>query len=106
MAERKLLGYADVDSGQLLVTDPCYLEDWEGHEWNEGTHKPGEYSYGGACDATVNKPGYGQLNHKMGHGGAGVAIGGFGGDGSFPVFGEFEDGYLVRVIIDFGFSDE
>lgn len=34
MAERKLIGRVGVDSGQLLIIDPCYIEDhWE----NNGT---------------------------------------------------------------------
>ena len=33
--------------------------------------------------------------------GAGVKITGFGGDGIFPVFGEYDkDGLLVKVVID------
>jgi len=26
---RKLAGYFTVDSGQAMVGDPCYLDDWE-----------------------------------------------------------------------------
>lgn len=31
----KYLGSCGVDSGQLLVTDPCYLEDWEANEFED-----------------------------------------------------------------------
>ena len=30
-----------------------------------------------------------------------LLLGAFGGDGTFPVFGEFEDGELLRVTIEF-----
>lgn len=29
-----LMGSVMVDSGQLLITDPCYLKDWKGNEVN------------------------------------------------------------------------
>jgi len=29
--EKVLLGYACVDSGQLIITDPCYLKDFKTH---------------------------------------------------------------------------
>ena len=30
---KKLLGYVNVDSGQLMVTDPCYLKQFENNEY-------------------------------------------------------------------------
>ncbi|GIO10197.1 hypothetical protein J31TS6_62250 [Brevibacillus reuszeri] len=31
--ERKLLGQVGVDSGQLVIIDPCYIEsEWQGKE--------------------------------------------------------------------------
>lgn len=101
---RVLMGHVDVDSGQLMVGDPCYLSSWKGNDWNPGTPK-GEYSYGGACEATVTGVAFGELNHDGGHPGAAVAFGGFGGDGTFPVYAEYDsDGYLSKVTIDFGYE--
>lgn len=37
MEERDLkvfVGYISVDSGQVMVVDPCYLNEWEGNEFN------------------------------------------------------------------------
>jgi hypothetical protein len=118
--KRILLGYAAVDSGQLLVTDPCYLKDWQANEYDdekpdsEGLHS---YSYQGACNATCGglgdtKPRYGgALRFAKGHEGAGVAFSTGFGDGSYPVYGYLRDcgewGVRVaRVEIDFMGEEE
>lgn len=103
---RILMGHVDVDSGQLMVGDPCYLSEWKGHDWEQDAPK-GEYSYSGACEATTSGVAFGELNHAMGHPGAAIAFGGFGGDGSFPVYAEYDsDGYLSKVTIDFGYDGD
>ncbi|WP_164684897.1 hypothetical protein [Brevibacillus reuszeri] len=45
--ERKLLGQVGVDSGQLVIIDPCYIEsEWQGKDsvlgvdfWGQGQEK-------------------------------------------------------------------
>jgi hypothetical protein len=110
MKDKILVGHCGVDSGQLVITDPCYIDS----EWikkdvklDKGGHfkkvKEGEFSYAGACQATLSKGHVGgQLNYKLGHAGVGVAIGGFGGDGYFPVYAYLDkDGLVEKVDIDF-----
>lgn len=100
------LGEVGVDSGQLMITDPCYIDsEWkqEEHtgEHREGDHGPGvlfPYSYDGACRATTNGS-HGQLAYSTGHAGAGVAFTTYMGDGIYPVYGERHDGRMVRVYI-------
>ena len=82
MKNTKLLGQVGVDSGQLLITDPCYLE-------NEIPN------YKTLCEIS------GQINYKWGHAGAGFKLDGFGGDGLFPVYGVYEDGMLVEMRVVF-----
>jgi len=80
-AELKQLGVVGVDSGQLIITDPCYIDSLP--------------NYKKLCD--IN----GQVYFRDGHPAAGVKIEDFGGDGIFPVFGEYDkDGLLVKVVID------
>jgi hypothetical protein len=91
-------GYFSVDSGQAMVGDPCYLDQWqtdEGLEWNlEG--KVGNYSYQGASATTIENS-YGEL----GIGSAVVFNTGY-GDGYYPVYVQMnEDGRIVKVVIDF-----
>lgn len=117
------LGEVAVDSGQLMVTDPCYIgSQWlppsdEDRVWwrdqspgaeIDGTPTAGEdeerlfpYSYRGASEATLSN-GYGGLAFELGHAGAGVAFGTAWGDGIYPVYGELHNGRIVRVYITTG----
>lgn len=67
----------------------------------------GEFSYEGACKATLNnEDSVGQLNYKLGHAGAGVVFSTGMGDGLYPVYAELieTDDYgerIARVWVDF-----
>ena len=61
-------GHVAVDSGQLLIIDPCYMEDFIKL-----------YSYDDICSYEGNIP------FPKGHDGMGCKLGGFGGDGMFDV---------------------
>jgi len=94
----KLAGYFTVDSGQAMVGDPCYLDDWDtnkNEEWNiEG--KAGDYSYHGASATTIANA-YGELGHAK----AVVFNTGY-GDGMYPVYVELNDDNRVsKVVLDF-----
>ena len=96
--EMTLIGHFAVDSGQAMVGDPCYLDEWDtnkNEEWNiEG--KVGEYSYHGAS-ATTLANNYGEL----GIANAIVFSTGY-GDGYYPVYAEMnEDGRVARIVIEF-----
>ena len=87
-----------VDSGQAMVGDPCYLDQWktdEGIEWNlEG--KEGQYTYQGASATTISND-FGEL----GLGSAVVFNTGY-GDGYYPVYVQMnDDGRVSKVVIDF-----
>lgn len=133
------IGEVGVDSGQLMVCDPGYIDsEWEkendkplfdnllkvvatgklipssrklkgktfdsgykdGMTHNEAIQKgileevpekeTGTFSYRGCSRATIGK-GFGQLNYKMGHAGAGVAFSSGWGDGCYKVFAKFKD---------------
>lgn len=91
-------GSVCVDSGQIMIGDPCYLNDWDPNtndEWNvEG--KQGEYSYFGACATTLNAN-VGELGTMT----SVVMSSGY-GDGVYPVFVKFnEDGRVSMAVIDF-----
>lgn len=104
------IGTVGVDSGQILITDPCYIDS----EWQHPTKKDkdnsdfknkknkGKYSYQGCCNATLSKEMSGQLNYELGHAGAGVAVTSGCGDGNYPVFATYnKKGKISRIIIDF-----
>jgi hypothetical protein len=101
--EMTLIGHFSVDSGQAMVGDPCYLDEWDtnrNEEWNiEG--KEGQYSYHGASATTIANN-YGELGMAT----AVVFSTGY-GDGLYPVYAEMnEDGRVARILIDFVGDDE
>ena len=99
----EFVGVVGVDSGQLMVCDPCYLEK----EWSPvvtldfGPGAAGKFSYDGACNATLSAAGHGQLNFLLGHAGAGVAFSSGWGDGSYEVWIRRSEGRIAeaRVIM-------
>lgn len=98
----ELVGSFGVDSGQAMVGDPCYLDQWktnDGDEWNlEG--KIGEYSYHGASATSLDSQA-GTLG-----GGLSVVFNTGYGDGVYPVYAKFdEEGRIAKIVIDF-ISDE
>jgi hypothetical protein len=100
------IGSFAVDSGQAMVGDPCYLDEWEpwnrkAEEFDKYVEKAGEYGYLGACGAISNE-GYGVLGNAS----AVVFSTGY-GDGYYPVYAEFnEDGRIAKVVIEFIGEDE
>lgn len=93
------IGFVAVDSGQLLITDPGYVNGWG--EEGFGEAPAGHYSYGGACETTLSADSAGQLNFPAGHGGMGVVSSTGFGDGLYPVYATYvddEDGSWGRRI--------
>lgn len=140
------MGIVGVDSGQLMITDPCYIKsEWLEEEFEDirlykdkntfkvyqylkdfthyndkiagydktvnelikekileeiKTISEFNYSYKGACAATMSKKGFGELNYKMGHKGAGIVFGTLLGDGEYKVYAEKYNGEIFRVYVD------
>jgi hypothetical protein len=112
MAERKngkwLVGRVGVDAGMVMVGDPCYLSDYgkkssDGFEWVEGeveaqkTANEFEYSYSGACAATLSENSAGELGN-----GSAVAVSSGYGDGQYPVYAHYNhEGRIERLEVVF-----
>lgn len=106
----QLIGEFSVDSGQAMIGDPCYLDEWK--PWNseednfeDHVNKVGEYGYLGACNATLTNN-FGQVGGMNA-----VAFSTGYGDGIYPVYAHInEDGRVGMVVIDFtgeyGVDDE
>jgi hypothetical protein len=116
-----LIGEIFVDSGQAMIGDPCYLDDWK--TWNSDSDIPfeehenriGEYGYLGAANATLSKEGYGTLGTAVIEGsgltgtnaGSAVVFSTGYGDGIYPVYAEMnEDGRVARIVIEFITDEE
>src|SRR3990167_4615674 len=97
--KKKLIGYAPVDSGQLIIIDPCYLGEWKD---GKAFPKEGEPSnhYAKACKATTGKAQAGEIL-VSGIAGNGVVFCSGWGDGNYPVSAVYsEDGHIKSVRID------
>ncbi|MCM6761910.1 DUF4241 domain-containing protein [Rathayibacter sp. ZW T2_19] len=105
----ELIGEVGVDSGQLMVTDPCYVDT----EWQDEPFIPDgkierdedtlfHYSYDGACRSTLSGGGHGELAFTKGHAGAGVVFSTAWGDGMYAIYAEKHDGHIVRVYVNVG----
>jgi hypothetical protein len=99
--KRELLGYFGVDSGQVMITDPCYIEGW----WEIQDKNPeqlkkyphlADYSLQGACKKTLSKKKGGML----GKGSAVVSSTGY-GDGEYKVYATKKDGCIKKLEIEF-----
>ena len=101
-----LLGHVGVDSGQLLLCDPCYIDSqWKQEDFTD-TVSEHSFNYNACSKATLSKKRAGQLNYKMGHEGVGVAFSTAFGDGFYPVFQNFDDqGELISVQVVFQFPE-
>lgn len=90
------LGTVGVDSGQLMVCDPCYIGDsWEKEPFDRNK-KSKKFSYLGACTATNHGKG-GQIG-----GGLGVAFRSGAGDGEYEVKARIVQGEVaeIRILFD------
>ena len=98
LTDLQYAGSFSVDSGQAMVGDPCYLNDYDPNtndEWNlEG--KLGQYSYQG-ISATTLKDNYGSIED-----GKAIAFSTGYGDGNYPVYVKLDsDNRVSMVVIDF-----
>ena len=77
--EKKIIGHCGVDSGQLLIIDPCYLGEWKDGEVDFDT-KDFQNDYDEASKLTVD-------NDKQGgqHSKGGVVFNSGLGDGEYQV---------------------
>jgi len=101
------LGTFGVDSGQVLITDPCYLHDWKANEFDEAEikkmqeSKEFEYSYNGACARTLLEE---KGRRSAGHIGLGcdgiVSSTGY-GDGEYEVWALYREGRVKELKVKF-----
>ena len=96
MSSQRQIGTIGVDAGLCWIGDPCYILHKEepageiGKSWKE------------FCDMIDHDSRHTQFNYRKGHPGLGVCVQTGYGDGTYPVFAEFNsDGVLARVIVDF-----
>lgn len=93
---RTQIGEVWVDSGQVMIVDPCYLKDWVDNDFKEKEDGDTSFSYAGACNVTLSGARAGQLEH-----GAVVSSTAY-GDGVYPAYVERDSsGTILRLIVEF-----
>ena len=88
MTERRFLGVVEVDSGTILIGDPAYVLP------DAARSKPG-IDYKEIVDLRIGE----ESAIPMANGLAQLAI--VRDDGPYFVYGEFDDGMLIRITIEF-----
>ena len=89
---KKHIGNIAVDSGQIMIVDPCYVLDGK-------SAKEDEDLYQKTCDITLKKT-YGEVTFS-GKAGNGVVSQTFDGDGFYRVYAEVDkNGNPERIIIE------
>lgn len=97
----KKIGVIGVDAGLCWIGDPCYIIH------SEQPNKELGKDWGEFCNNLWKKEsesgGQGvQYNYDLGHPGLGVVVSTGYGDGTYPVYAEFNDeGRCVKVWVDF-----
>jgi len=101
------IGSFGVDSGQVLITDPCYLHDWKADEFKkeeiEEMQKSGKfaYSYNGACARTLMEEKGKRGAGHIGLGCDGVVSPTGWGDGEYEVYALYKGGRVKELKIRF-----
>jgi len=95
----KKIGVVGVDSGQLMIVDPCYIDnDWKKEEYNEKKNAKENFSYNAVCKK--NNDGVRQINYEAGHKGLAVSFCSGFGDGVYEVYALFKkfDKMDMRIV--------
>lgn len=101
---RHRIGEVWVDSGQVMLVDPCYLHDWGNTDYAETDQAT--FDYPGACAVTCGHA-QGQEGEQAGQMEHGAVVTSSGwGDGSYPVYVTVRQGRVVSLTIDFENCDE
>lgn len=94
--KKELIGYVAVDSGQVIIVDPCYLASWKDGESTDKTSH-----YGQCCEETLSKKRGGEVLVSS-VAGIGVASSTYDGDGRYPVYADKDKhGRIKSLTIEF-----
>jgi hypothetical protein len=100
---KKIIGHVPVDSGQVIIVDPCYLSGWVHGDYIANDNTPPTSNYDEACKVTVGEPGYGKIKKNNVYG---LASGTAYGDGYYPVVAELKGSRILSLTIVFSEESE
>ena len=89
-------GRIGVDTGMVIVGDPRYFATPDSDE-----HPAKDWKAFLRLLRRKQHRGIAQLHYRRGHAGLGVVVGGFGGDGVFPVYVRRDGNMVAEMRVDF-----
>lgn len=89
-------GRIGVDTGMVIVGDPRYFATPDADE-----HPAKDWKAFLGLLRRKQHRGIAQLHYRRGHAGLGVVVGGFGGDGVFPVYVRRHGNMVAEMRVDF-----
>ena len=95
------IGSFGVDSGTVMIVDPCYVLDGEGKYPLSFGHDWGEFVVMNLMDEAGN-----HLDSKQLHGEMGVVSSTGYGDGVYPVYARMAEGRIMEIRILFDGSEK
>lgn len=104
---RKLIGHVSVDSGTIMIIDPCYVLPDDRGDGDDGLNYPTECHPDSPFNDSPSSVYLRAVGHTAENGdryGAwhlGMITGTYYGDGSYPVYAEIEGSRVRRITIDF-----
>ena len=94
------LGHVAVDSGQLMITDPCRIDEYWKKEDYDSKSKPTPFSYNDIAHKTLEKTTSSNFPRSKSQGLAIHVSSGY-GDGLYQTWGyQDETGRIVKIEID------
>lgn len=109
----RVLGCVGVDSGQLLLTDPSYIDNyWDVEEFGSKDLGKDHFNYSslGCSNQTIKNNGgevFGLNRNDLSNVSLGTVFSTGYGDGCYPVYGKTNDeGRIMGVFIDFGLNGD
>ena len=100
------VGAVPVDSGQIMVVDPCYVLQGDVQFATDNNTVVSDNPYSRACAASMSEDRVAPFS-TSGHMADAVCTSTAWGDGMYPVYAEYDDkGNVVRLVIDFDPSPE
>lgn len=93
------LGHIAIDSGQLMITDPCRIDEYWKKEDYDAKSKPTAFSYNDVCHKTLEGTTSSNFPNSKSQGLAIHCSSGF-GDGLYQVWGyQNDEGKIVKIDI-------
>ena len=102
MTTKTVIGHVPVDSGQIMIVDPCYVLDGDVDFADDHKTVITDNPYSRACAASMSDEKAAPFSTHGGMQTDAVCTSSGWGDGFYPVYVEYDnDGRVARITVDF-----